>query len=342
MKIRILDRILVFLAGVLLIAAGAAVVAGIFWDIPVADFFESLQGKSTVAIAAACVLALLGVYCMGMMFRRYKGKRGFVVQRTEGGELSISIKAIENLVQKCIDKHEELHVLSTGLENSRDGLVIKLRIGLASGVSIPLVVSALQKQIKQYITACSGIDVLEVKVQVETASASLKASPYAVPDMLATPVTEKLASATQEPAAVNSAVSLVPPDTEPVEKRPLHQRIFGREEQAMDVPVPPKAESAEAAAPAEPAATQAEPSEKERPEAEPAEAAEAASADAAGTESDAAEAAAAEASDAAEEPDAAEGAGAAEREEEPAPALENGFPAPMPEEKEEERHEAAQ
>lgn len=333
MKIRILDRILVFLAGVLLIAAGAAVVAGLFWDIPVADFFESLQGKSTVAIAAACVLALLGVYCMGMMFRRYKGKRGFVVQRTEGGELSISIKAIENLVQKCIDKHEELHVLSTGLENSRDGLVIKLRIGLASGVSIPLVVSALQKQIKQYITACSGIDVLEVKVQVETASASLKASPYAVPDMLATPVTEKLASATQEPAAVNSAVSLVPPDTEPVEKRPLHQRIFGREEQAMDVPVPPKAE---------PAVTQPESAEKERPEAEPAEAAEATSADATGTESDAAEAVAAEASDAPEEPDAAEGAGAAEREEEPAPALENGFPAPMPEEKEEERHEAAQ
>ena len=333
MKIRILDRILVFLAGVLLIAAGAAVVAGIFWDIPVADFFASLQGKSTVAIAAACVLVLLGVYCMGMMFRRYKGKRGFVVQRTEGGELSISIKAIENLVQKCIDKHEELHVLSTGLENSRDGLVIKLRIGLASGVSIPLVVSALQKQIKQYITACSGIDVLEVKVQVETASASLKASPYAVPDMLATPVTEKLVSATQEPAAVNSAVSLVPPDTEPVEKRPLHQRIFGREEQAMDVPVPPKAE---------PAVTQPESAEKERPEAEPAEAAEATSADATGTESDAAEAVAAEASDMPEEPDAAEDAGAAEREEEPAPALENGFPAPMPEEKEEERHEAAQ
>ena len=333
MKIRILDRILVFLAGVLLIAAGAAVVAGIFWDIPVADFYESLQGKSTVAIAAACVLALLGVYCMGMMFRRYKGKRGFVVQRTEGGELSISIKAIENLVQKCIDKHEELHVLSTGLENSRDGLVIKLRIGLASGVSIPLVVSALQKQIKQYITACSGIDVLEVKVQVETASASLKASPYAVPDMLATPVTEKLASATQEPAAVNSAVSLVPPDTEPVEKRPLHQRIFGREEQAMDVPVPPKAE---------PAVTQPESAEKERPEAEPAEAAEATSADATGTESDAAEAVAAEASDMPEEPDAAEDAGAAEREKDPAPVLENGFPAPMPEEKEEERHEAAQ
>ena len=143
MKIRVLDRILVFFAGIVLLFTGAGVIAERFFDVPVFDTLADMLFESlTVVIVAAAVLVLLGVYCVCMMFRRYKGKRGFVVQRTEGGELSISIKAIENLVQKCIDKHEELHVMSTGLENSRDGLVIKLRIGLASGVSIPLVVSA--------------------------------------------------------------------------------------------------------------------------------------------------------------------------------------------------------
>ena len=169
MKIRVLDRILVFFAGIVLLFTGAGVIAERFFDVPVFDTLADMLFESlTVVIVAAAVLVLLGVYCVCMMFRRYKGKRGFVVQRTEGGELSISIKAIENLVQKCIDKHEELHVMSTGLENSRDGLVIKLRIGLASGVSIPLVVSALQKQIKQYITSCSGVDVHKVRVMVET------------------------------------------------------------------------------------------------------------------------------------------------------------------------------
>ena len=206
MKIRVLDRILVFFAGIVLLLTGAGVIAErLPYDVPVFDTLADMLFESlTVVIVAAAVLVLLGVYCVCMMFRRYKGKRGFVVQRTEGGELSISIKAIENLVQKCIDKHEELHVMSTGLENSRNGLVIKLRIGLASGVSIPLVVSALQKQIKQYVTACSGVDVREVKVQVETASANLKDSPFAVPDLLATPVTEKLATTTQEPASVKN------------------------------------------------------------------------------------------------------------------------------------------
>ena len=245
MKIRILDRILVFLAGIVLFACGASAIAWRFLPASalqtVSDFIMGQDSTLTLILCGVgAMLVLLGIYCMGMLFRHKKGKRGFVVQRTDGGELSISIKAIENLVQKCIDKHEELHVLSTSLENSRDGLVIKLRIGLANGVSIPLVVSALQKQIKQYITACTGVDVREVKVQVETASAKLKDSPFAVPEMLANPTAEKLASTTHEPVPVHEPVTVVPPEPEKPSKRPLHQRLFGREEQSMNVPEPPK------------------------------------------------------------------------------------------------------
>lgn len=333
MKIRILDRILVFLAGVVLIAAGAAVVAERFFEVPVSDTLARLLEDSLVVpIAAVCVLVLLGVYCVCLMFRRYKGKRGFVVQRTEGGELSISIKAIENLVQKCIDKHEELHVMSTGLENSRDGLVIKLRIGLANGVSIPLVVSALQKQIKQYVTACSGVDVREVKVQVETASASLKASPFAVPDTLSTPVAEKLANATQEPAAVNSPVTLVPPEADSAAKRPLHQRIFGREEQPMDVPAPPKAENTEADSVHEPEVVCVQ--EMTEPQDAPVQNA----AEESPARSETPEQAATEEPAAGMTPENEPEAETPE----PVQPLENGFPTQLPEETEEERHEVAQ
>lgn len=328
MKIRVLDRILVFLAGIVLLCTGAGVIAERFFDVPVFDTLADMLFESlTVVIVAVCVLVLLGVYCVCMMFRRYKGKRGFVVQRTEGGELSISIKAIENLVQKCIDKHEELHVMSTGLENSRDGLVIKLRIGLASGVSIPLVVSALQKQIKQYVTACSGVDVREVKVQVETASANLKDSPFAVPDLLATPVTEKLATTTQEPASVNSPVTLVPPEANPAAKRPLHQRIFGREEQSMNVPVPPKATDAETTAESEKPSAQA-------PEAETEISAEPTQENPAVPDTQEVEVTDDPHTDeASEEPEATPTL---------VQPLENGFPTQLPEEKEEEQHEVAQ
>ena len=193
MKIRIADRILVALAGLILLLLAVILLDQTLLPMGVTAWLQQLATPVstqpshalyiTAVIACVAVLALLGLYCLGMLFRHQKkSKRGFVMQQTECGELSISVRAIEGLVQKCVDRHEEIHVMSTSLDTTRDGLVIRLRIGLAGGVNIPLAVAALQKQIKQYVTSCSGVDVKEVKVQVETSSKG-KDSPYTVADL---------------------------------------------------------------------------------------------------------------------------------------------------------------
>ena len=79
------------------------------------------------------------------------------------------------MVQKCVDAHNELTVNQTRIEHVRDGVCVDVKITLAGGVNIPLTVNALQKQIKQYITSCSGVDVQEVRVMVETDVARLQA-----------------------------------------------------------------------------------------------------------------------------------------------------------------------
>lgn len=255
MKIRVADRVLVALAGLVLIALSAGVAAEAFFAVPLTGALAaSLASRETVnrVIVASCaaVLLLLGLYCGAMLFRRRGGKRGFVLQRTENGELSISIRAIEGLVQKCVDQHDELHINGMSLQNARDGLIIRLRVALAGGVNIPLAVGALQKQIKQYVTACSGVDVREVRVQVETSAARLKQpSAYAVPEV--TPGTP----AYEEPIPAVQPAGQKEPEKKAEGKRPLHQRLFGREEQAATVPVPPEmaVKADEAAAPEEPA-----------------------------------------------------------------------------------------
>lgn len=281
MKIRIADRILVALAGVVLLAVVAAVVGQVFFGAKIIDeagvlgtLFTAQEGKlPVVVIAAAAVLLLIGVYCVCMLFRRRRGKKGFVLQQTENGELSIAIKAMEGLVHKCVECHPELKLASTHVEPGKDGVTVELRIALASGVSIPLAVGALQKQIRQYITACSGVDVKEVRVQVETTSDQVAESPYAVPELLQNPPAllreaEKPVETAQvvepEPAPapvvppvpvspVVTAMPVVPaapiPAEEPEEKddRPMHQRLFGIEDQPATVPVPPVLETAEPA-----------------------------------------------------------------------------------------------
>lgn len=279
MKIRIADRVLVALAGLVLLAVCGAVVAQVFFDAKIIDtagvlgaVFAAEEGKLpliVIGVAAACLL--VGIYCVCMLFRHRRGKKGFVMQQTENGELAIAIKAMEGLVHKCVECHPELKLVNTHLEPGKDGVTVDLRIALASGVSIPLAVGALQKQIRQYITACSGVDVKEVRVQVDTTSDKVAESPYAVPELLQNPPAllreaEKPAAPAQVVETAPAAAPVAPPvppspavtampvvPAVPVEEidekddRPMHQRLFGIEDQPATVPVPPVLEVEEPA-----------------------------------------------------------------------------------------------
>ena len=183
MKIRVLDRILVALAGLLMLAGCAALAAQLFFGKDVIGWVTKILTNEQYRIWLIIALALLVIiacYCILMLFRHRGRKDKFVMQKTENGELSISLKAMENMVQKCLDPHKELTVQGVRLENQKGGLLIRIRGTVAGGVSIPLTVDALQKQIKQYVTACSGIEVKDIRVQIESSGPEAKESLYAI------------------------------------------------------------------------------------------------------------------------------------------------------------------
>ncbi len=228
MRIRVLDRIVAALAGLLLAAGAAIVVVDGFLGENVLAFFQRLFVSPKVIpvickAVAVVVLLALAAGCFSVTIRHRSDRRA-VSQKTENGELAISMKAIEGLVQKCVETHHELQTASLQLESDRGGLLIHLRVATGSSVSIPLVVEALQKQLKQYITACTGLEVKEVCVLVDTAQAQVAKSPFDLPDLLAAaPGAEALPAASK---------------AEP-EKKLLHQRLF--EEKEAPAPVEAKA-----------------------------------------------------------------------------------------------------
>ncbi len=216
MKMKMWDRV-ILCCGVFLSVASSLLL-----------FLHGLQANSALYILCALLLAAFGVY-LGLVLRRcYVKRNDFVVQRTESGELRIAVKAIENQVQKCIDLHEEIRVNSMNILTTREGVVVDLLVTLANNISIPLAVASLQKQIKQYLVASSGIEVKEVRVSVESTQNAI------LPD----------ASETEgeQPAAKEE------------KKAPMHQRLFGRADEPAIVPEPPKEECRED----EEAATEAE------------------------------------------------------------------------------------
>ena len=183
MKIRILDRILVAIAGLLVLAGCAALTAQLFFNKNVVAWAGRLLADESLRIwliVALALLVVLGVYCVLILFRHRSRHDKFVMQKTENGELSISLKAMESMVQKCLDPHKELNVQSVRLENQKGGLLIRIRGTVAGGVSIPLTVDALQQQIKQYVTACSGVEVKDIRVQIESSGPEATESLYAI------------------------------------------------------------------------------------------------------------------------------------------------------------------
>ena len=230
MKIRFWDRLILFLGAVINLAAGIFLVIGGLQITGVLGEALSMTVR-IICIAGGALLILLSGYLFALPRRFRAGRHNIIVQQTDNGELRIAVKAIENLVQKCVDMHEEIELNSMRIRNAREGVTVDMNISLARNISIPLAVASLQKQIKQYLVASSGIEVKEVRVSVETAAGEADdtaASPYLVTN--------------QEQAQEKPA----PEQSKP--KVPLHQRLFSRPEEEAIVPEPPRAEEAAAEA----------------------------------------------------------------------------------------------
>ena len=272
----VLTRVLAALGGVTLWAMGLCALAETFFRVPVTAKLGQLFGAgSPLAVLATLLLAIalcaFGVCCLLMLSQKRAAKRtGFVMQKSENGVIGVSVKSIEGLVQTCVKQHDVIANASVAVVERRDGIIILLDIQEAAGVSIPLAVGALQKQIKQYVTDCTGVDVHEVRVLVENTESDAPLSPYAVknpvvmgsihtPAVMADPmveqpvyaeeiVEEEIAEEMVEEAAPVVVVPMpvgpaVPPMPEIIpeeDERPLHQRLFGAEEQPAIVPAPPE------------------------------------------------------------------------------------------------------
>ena len=137
--------------------------------------------RRIIVLAVGAIQVLSAIFLLTVPGKlRYK-KNEFIVQQTENGEIRIAVRAIENLVRKCTDMHDEIELSGLRITNHRDGVSVDLKAAMPNNISIPLAVESLQKQIKQYITVSTGVSVREVRVAIVNTSADLKVeSPYEV------------------------------------------------------------------------------------------------------------------------------------------------------------------
>ena len=279
MRIRVLDRVLVAIAGLLLIAICAGLIGQVFFGKDIAGMVvkwitpETTAAKVIIGVCAAILLAL-GAYCLLMLFRHRKRRDKFILQKLESGDLAISLTTLESMVQKCLDQHNEIKPESIQLENQRDGLLIRIYGTVAGGISIPLTVDTLQKQVKQYVTACSGVEVKAIRIEIESSGEDAVDAPFAIEppvnnlltkgsetgehtespeEMSEDPAeiipenepgisaeSEKTKSEEEAAAAAMAAAETLMDDLETEDDRPIHQRLFSTQEEPCIMPLPPE------------------------------------------------------------------------------------------------------
>lgn len=217
-QFRFWHRLILFIGAVLVILTGVALLLPLLVkEINVAELMQN-QWMQIVVYAVSALDILFGLYLFTVPHKFVIHKKDFVIRQTENGELRIAVVAIKNLVKKCVDAHEEVTLNSMRIHNVRDGVTVDLSISLANNIIIPLVVSSLQKKVKQYLQTSSGIEVKEVRVAVETAKDAANASPYLVKDD---------AAEAAEPLPVKE------------KKQPIHQRLFKRDAEPAILPEAP-------------------------------------------------------------------------------------------------------
>ena len=141
MRFKISDRMLAALSGLLIIALGLAIALVGSGLLPNVDVAKLLYGpyelwQRIVICVVALVLVLLGLHGLHMLFRR-RNEKGFIVQRTDMGDMSIAIHALSSMVNKCIAQHKEIVVKKIQIDCVRGGIIVNLKLLLANGINHP-------------------------------------------------------------------------------------------------------------------------------------------------------------------------------------------------------------
>lgn len=170
--IRVVDKLLLFLYSIVIgIISIVLVSVGFKWftraqSIDFIDLiFDNSNYRLTVAIFGI-VLFLVSLRFLVVSLSRGSVSSQSVDQRTEYGDIRISIETMENLALKAAMKQRGVKDLKARVHATDAGMDIVLRTVVDGEVAIPLLTEEVQKAVKSYLEEITGIPVTNVSVYI--------------------------------------------------------------------------------------------------------------------------------------------------------------------------------
>lgn len=169
--IKILDRLLLFLYSV---AIGAASIIAIVaasggfskkWlQEIVLDFTGDVRIAQWSVIGVAVLILLISLRFIIVSIRRDGNSAPSINQRTEHGDIRISVETVENLALKAASRTRGVKDLRARVRVAESGLEILIRAFVDGEGSIPTLSEEMQRTVSEQIEEATGIPVAEVSV----------------------------------------------------------------------------------------------------------------------------------------------------------------------------------
>lgn len=169
--IKVLDRLLLFLYSLAIgIASIIAIIAasGGFTDKWIKEVVDEFTGDSRIVqgsvIGGAILLLVISLRFFILSVSRGGNSAPSINQRTEHGDIRISVETVENLALKAASRTRGVKDLRARVRVADSGLEILIRAFVDGEGSIPTLSEEMQRTVSQQIEEATGIPVAEVSV----------------------------------------------------------------------------------------------------------------------------------------------------------------------------------
>lgn len=169
---KIVDRLLLLLYSLIIFVASILVLFTASSWIPIEQVGQTLhnfyfeKNYAYPAIVISLVMLLISVRFLILTLRRGRAQAPSIDQRTDFGDIRISMETVENLSLKAAGRTKGAKDLRARVRVNQSGLEITLRTVVDGESSIPELTEEMQSTVKSYIEDITGIPVASVTVFV--------------------------------------------------------------------------------------------------------------------------------------------------------------------------------
>ncbi|WP_055107688.1 alkaline shock response membrane anchor protein AmaP [Paenibacillus ihumii] len=163
---KILDRLLLFIYSVSIGIISVIAILLVTKVVPVELKEYDERSWIIAAVSAAVILFLLSIRFFYISIKRDRSSLPSIDQRTEYGDIQISVETIENLSYKAASRVRGIRDVKTRIRITDSGLEIMVRALVDGETSIPELTEEVQKQVHDHVEEITGIPVSYVSVYI--------------------------------------------------------------------------------------------------------------------------------------------------------------------------------